>query len=159
MYKKQDIIFLQQSIHLARSSMESNIGGPFGAVIIKDGVMIGKGSNKVTTSNDPTAHAEIVAIRNACKTINDFCLQGCSIYTSCEPCPMCLAAIYWARMEKIFFANNRKEAEKIGFDDSFLYEEIPLELEKRKLPIIKIDLPEAIQLFEDWKNKTDKVSY
>lgn len=157
--QKQNITFLQQAINLAKKGMESNTGGPFGAIVVQNNTVIGEGWNQVTTSNDPTAHAEIMAIRNACKAINHFALSGCVIYTNCEPCPMCLSAIYWARIEKIFFSSNRKEAEEIGFDDSFLYNEISLNLKQRSLPIIRISLPEAKQLFMTWKQKKDKTPY
>ena len=158
-YNKQDIRFLQQAILLARTGMDNNEGGPFGAIIVKNNKIIGQGCNRVIASNDPTAHAEVVAIREACQSINSFVLKDCIIYTSCEPCPMCLSAIYWARAEKFFFASTRKDAQKIGFDDSFLYDEIPLALAKRAIPIFAIKMSVAQELFERWTNKENKTPY
>ena len=121
--------------------------------------MIAEGWNKVTSSNDPTAHAEVVAIRQACEAVNSFSLEGCEIYASCEPCPMCLAAIYWARIDRIFFANTRQEAAAIGFDDEFLYDEIPKAIEERSIPMEHMALPEAKVVFDEWQAKPDKVEY
>ena len=121
---EKKIEFMLRAIELSKNGLESGKGGPFGCVIVKDGKIIGEGNNQVTSTNDPTAHAEMVAIRNACKNINSFQLEGCEVYTSCEPCPMCLGAIYWARPDKIYFANNRSDAAEIGFDDAFIYDEI-----------------------------------
>src|SRR5438045_1315378 len=121
---EKDEYFMQRAIRLAQNGMDSNAGGPFGALVVKDGEIIAEGSNRVTSTNDPTAHAEIVAIRNACQKLNSFQLDGCRIYTSCEPCPMCLGAIYWARPEKVFFACTREDAANVGFDDQFIYDEI-----------------------------------
>ena len=154
-----NLYFMKRAIELSRNNIQNNQGGPFGAVIVKDGQIIGEGCNQVTTSNDPTAHAEVVAIRNASKALNNFSLSGCEIYTSCEPCPMCLSAIYWARIDKIYFANTRKDASQINFDDDFLYEEIKLPLEKRKIPSHQILRDEALSVFATWENKTDKVRY
>lgn len=151
--------FMQRAIELSSIGMQSDKGGPFGCVIVKDGKIIGEGYNQVTSTNDPTAHAEVVAIRNACKNLNTFQLDGCEVYTSCEPCPMCLGAIYWARPDKIFFANTRQDAADIGFDDSFIYDEIGEELSARKIPMIALGRTEALQVFEAWKNKTDKKEY
>ena len=151
--------YMLRAIELSKIGMQSGKGGPFGCVIVKDGKIIGEGHNQVTSTNDPTAHAEVVAIRNACKNLNTFQLDGCEIYTSCEPCPMCLGAIYWARPTKIFYANTREDAKNIGFDDSFIYEEIPLEIKDRKIPMIPFGRKEAIVAFEEWQNKMDKTEY
>jgi len=151
--------FLKKSIELSRKNILDNVGGPFGAVIIKDGKVIAEGSNQVTSTNDPTAHAEMVAIRNACKVLNTFDLEGCEIYSSCEPCPMCLSAIYWARLDKIYFANSRQDAAAIGFDDDFIYQEIPKPLEARTLSCVHVTLPEAQTVFKEWMNKSDKIEY
>lgn len=136
-----------------------NGGGPFGAVIVKDGKIIAEGTNLVTINNDPTAHAEVVAIRNAAAYLNDFNLSGCEIYTSCEPCPMCLSAIYWARIDKIWYANTKTDAKNIGFDDSFIYEEVSKPLEERKIPIKQFLRNEGLEAFKLWKEKTDKTEY
>jgi tRNA(Arg) A34 adenosine deaminase TadA len=150
---------MKRAIELSLVQMRAGHGGPFGAVIVKNGKIIGEGWNKVTSSNDPTAHAEVVAIREACKSIGDFNLSGAEIYTSCEPCPMCLAAIYWSRIDKIYFGNNKKDAAKIGFDDQFLYEEVVKPIEKRQIPCVPMMRDEAIKVFNEWENKTDKVPY
>lgn len=134
-------------------------GGPFGAVIVKDGKIVAEGTNKVTINNDPTAHAEVMAIRNAAKNLNDFNLSGCEIYTSCEPCPMCLSAIYWARIDKIWYANTKTDAKNIGFDDSFIYDEVKLPLEERAIPIIQLLREEGLQAFKQWEQKEDKTEY
>jgi guanine deaminase len=144
---------------LAIKGIQNNEGGPFGCVIVKNGAIIGEGNNQVTNSNDPTAHAEIVAIRNACKNLASFQLEGCEIYTSCEPCPMCLGAIYWARPSAIFFGNTREDAANIGFDDQFIYNEIALNLEERKIPIAQIALPEMHQAFHIWSKMEHKTDY
>ena len=156
---EQQNIFMRRAIALSRQKMEENCGGPFGAVIVKGGIVIGEGWNKVTSSCDPTAHAEVTAIRAACQTVGDFSLKGCEIYTSCEPCPMCLAAIYWARLERIYYANTRKDAAAIGFDDDFLYREINLPEAARTLPISRTLPAEAKLVFDDWLKKTDKIHY
>jgi len=134
-------------------------GGPFGAVIVKDNKIIAEGTNQVTINNDPTAHAEVVAIRNAAAYLNDFNLSGCEIYTSCEPCPMCLSAIYWARIDKIWFANTRNDAKNIGFDDSLIYDEVSMPLEERKIPIKQFLRQEGLTAFQLWTQKSDKVEY
>ncbi len=158
--KDKNRFFLKQAIQLAANGMEANDGGPFGAIIVdKNGKIIGQGNNKVTSTNDPTAHAEVVAIRDACKNLNSFQLEGCTLYTSCEPCPMCLGAIYWARPEKIIFAASREDAAKIGFDDDFIYKEIPLPIEKRQIPTEQLLRKEGIAVFESWAAKEDKVEY
>lgn len=149
---------MHRAIELSENSVR-NGGGPFGAVIAKDGEIIAEGSNKVTINNDPTAHAEVCAIRNACKVLNTFELANCVIYTSCEPCPMCLGAIYWARLSKIFYANDRKDAAEIGFDDDFIYEEISIEPQYRKKPSEILLRNEAINAFRMWTLKDDKTKY
>jgi len=151
--------FMLRAVELSKIGMQNGKGGPFGCVIVKDGKIVGEGHNQVTSSNDPTAHAEVVAIRNACKNLNTFQLDGCEIYTSCEPCPMCLGAIYWARPTKIYYANTREDAKNIGFDDSFIYDEIPLEIKDRKIPMIALGRNEAIVAFKEWQNKVDKAEY
>lgn len=152
-------IFMDEAISISNKNLETNEGGPFGAVIVKDGKIIGKGNNRVTSTNDPTAHAEIVAIRDACKNIENFSLDECDIYTSCEPCPMCLAAIYWARIKNIYYSNTRKDAADIGFDDSYIYDQIALPIDQRDIKAIKIDNPFSKEVFENWKNKVNKVAY
>ena len=134
-------------------------GGPFGAVIVKDGQIIAEGSNKVTINKDPTAHAEVMAIRAAAAYLTDFNLSGCDIYTSCEPCPMCLSAIYWARLDKIWYANTKSDAKKIGFDDSFIYDQIRLPMEQRSIPITQLLRDEGLSAFKIWENKEDKTEY
>jgi len=151
--------FMGLAIDKAIKGMDNNEGGPFGCVIVKDGKIIGKGNNKVTSTNDPTAHAEIEAIRNACKELGSFQLNGCIIYTSCEPCPMCLGAIYWARPDKVYFGCNKKDAAKIGFDDDFIYQELPLDYRKRMIPFEQINKGKAIKAFELWSKKDDKIDY
>ena len=150
---------MQEAIGLSRSGLESNLGGPFGCVIVKGDVIVGRGNNRVTSTNDPTAHAEVVAIRDACKHLGTFQLEGCEIYTSCEPCPMCLGAIYWARPKIVYFANSRKDAARIGFDDSMIYDEMIIDHDQRKIPIIELKSAEALLIFEEWDKKTDKTSY
>ncbi|MBK9294233.1 MAG: nucleoside deaminase [Oligoflexia bacterium] len=150
---------MKKAISLSRRNMSSGDGGPFGAVIVKSGKVVGKGWNKVTSTNDPTAHAEIVAIRDACKKLKNFDLSECEIYSSCEPCPMCLAAIYWARIEKVYFANTKKDAAAIEFDDDFIYQEIPKHPSRRKIPMQQLLREEALKIFEIWKEKEDKVRY
>lgn len=154
-----DELYMREAIRLSFETMRSNRGGPFGAVIVKDGKIIARGINKVVSTNDPTAHAEVVAIREACNTLQTFQLTGCTIYTSCEPCPMCLAAIYWARPDKIYFANTKTDAAQIGFDDAFIYQEINCELIERKIPAIQILHSEAKLAFEEWQLKSDKTEY
>ena len=150
---------MKRAIELSRQKMQAGDGGPFGAVIVKDGKVISEGWNQVTSSHDPTAHAEVMAIRKACEKLNDFSLAGCEIYTSCEPCPMCLSAIYWARIDKIYYANTRDDAAAIQFDDQFLYDEIGKEIADRKIPMKQISREEALKVFEEWDNKDDKVRY
>ncbi len=150
---------MREAIRLAVDNVHSGKGGPFGAVIVKDGKIIARGSNLVTSTNDPTAHAEVVAIRNACKELGSFQLDDCEIYTSCEPCPMCLGAIYWARPAKIYFGCTKKDAADIHFDDSFIYEEIPLPVDKRSIPTVQFLREEAVEAFKAWTNKEDKIAY
>lgn len=151
--------FMAEAIRLSRKMTQAGHGGPFGAVIVKNGKIISCGWNQVTSTNDPTAHAEMAAIRSACKKLKTFRLTGCEIYTSCEPCPMCLAAIYWARPKKIFYANTKKDAAEIGFDDDFIYQELKRDLAKRKLPIAQIMRPKALEVFQEWSRKRDKIRY
>ncbi len=150
--------FMQRAIELSIKSVESG-GGPFGAVIVKDGKIIAEASNSVTKDNDPTAHAEINAIRQACQQLGTFDLSGCEIYTSCEPCPMCLGAIYWARLDKIYYANTRHDAAKIGFSDEFIYEEIEKPPHLRKIPTIQLMRDQALKAFKAWEEKEDKIEY
>ncbi len=150
---------MAEAIRLSKIGSRTNKGGPFGAVIVKNGKIIAQGFNMVTSKNDPTDHAEIVAIRNACKKINNFDLSGCELYTSCEPYPMCLGAIYWARLDKIYYANTKKDAAKIGFDDNFIYQELKRPLSKRKIPIQQIMRKEALKIFKEWNKKSDKIKY
>ena len=149
---------MKRAIELSIKSV-NNGGGPFGSVIVKGDKIIAEGSNKVTSNNDPTAHGEIVAIREACKKLNNFSLNGCDLYSTCEPCPMCLSAIYWARIDKIYYANTREDARKIDFDDSLIYTELQKNIDKRKIPMIQILRNEALKAFELWDKKKDKVKY
>ena len=151
--------FLQRAVAVSAERMRAGLGGPFGAVIVRDGRIIAEGFNKVTSAIDPTAHAEITAIREACAGLASFSLQGCVIYTSCEPCPMCLAAIYWARLDAIYFANTRHDAAAIGFDDDHIYREIPKDLSERAILTVRLDLKEARDIFEEWREKPDKIMY
>lgn len=151
--------FMEKAVELSLENMRAGKGGPFGAIIVKQGKIVGTGANHVTSDNDPTAHAEVVAIRDACKNLGTFQLDDCEIYTSCEPCPMCLAAIYWARLKVIYYANTRKDAADIGFDDDFLYEELKKNLEERSLPIHQLDKSNALKVFDERKRKTDKIEY
>lgn len=151
--------FMRRAAAISRANMEGGNGGPFGAVIVKDGKIIAEGGNAVTSSNDPTAHAEMVAIRRACQAIGDFSLRGAVIYASCEPCPMCLSAIYWARLDAVYYANDRSEAAAIGFDDDLIYREVPLPPQERSLPAHHLALPEAKAVFADWLKKADRIDY
>ena len=150
--------FMFKAIELSINSAH-NSGGPFGCVIVKNNKIIAEGSNKVTLSKDPTAHAEIVAIREACQKLNVFNLSGCDLYSSCEPCPMCLSAIYWSHIDNIFYANTRNDAKKINFDDEFIYSEFFKKIEDRKIPIKQILRSEALEAFKIWSKKKDKVEY
>jgi tRNA(Arg) A34 adenosine deaminase TadA len=151
--------FMARAIQLSIENVYSGRGGPFGAVVVKDGAVIAEGSNQVTSTNDPTAHAEVVAIREACRSLALFDLEGCEIYCSCEPCPMCLGAIYWARVSRIYFANADEDASKIGFDDSLIYRELAQPHAERKIPMIQMMREEALEAFRAWQNKPDKIEY
>ncbi len=157
--KQEHKKFLQEAVRIARENVATGKGGPFGAVIVKDGKIIASGGNQVLGTNDPTMHAEVNVIRQACKKVNHFELQDCIIYSSCEPCPMCLGAIYWARPKALFFAADRKTAGAHGFDDDFIYKEIVLPTEQRHIPTVCMQLEEAEQPFVAWDQKTDKVQY
>lgn len=155
----QHIEFLKRAVELARMGSKDSHGGPFGAVVVKDGVIIGEGFNQVTSSNDPSAHAEVVAIRDACNQLQNFQLNGCVIYASCEPCPMCLGAIYWARPDKVYYANTRHDAAEAGFDDAFIYEEIVLQPSQRKIPMLHLPLQDSKKVFYEWIENPDKKVY
>ncbi len=151
--------FMARAIALSQQGMRHDKGGPFGAVIVKSGEIIGEGHNEVTSSHDPTAHAEVVAIRRACANLSSFQLDGCELYTSCEPCPMCLGAIYWARIERMFYGNTQADAAAIGFDDQFIYEELDREKGDRRLPMAQFMRDEANAAFQEWAGKGDRVDY
>jgi len=151
--------FMRRAIALSVEAAGADHGGPFAAVVVKDGRIIAEGWNQVTSSNDPTAHAEVVAIRGACRALDSFSLQGCEIYCSCEPCPMCLAAIYWARIERIYYANSRADAASIGFDDEFLYDELRRPVEERTIPVVQLLADEARAAFRRWYDKPDRIQY
>jgi guanine deaminase len=155
----QHEIFMQMAIDLAIEGMNNNIGGPFGCIVVKNGEVVGKGCNSVATTNDPTAHAEVVAIRDACKNLDTFQLDGCFIYTSCEPCPMCLGAIYWARAAKIYYGCTRTDAAAFQFDDDFIYKELVLPMSDRQIPIYQCNRKESVKVFKAWKEKEGKVQY
>ena len=152
------IDFMKRAIELSIQNIK-NSGGPFGCIIVKENKIIAEGVNRVTFNNDPTAHAEIIAIRNACKKLNTFNLEKCELYTSCEPCPMCLSAIYWSHIDKIYYGNSRLDASKIGFDDDFIYNELNKDLSSRKIQMKQISQNEAKKAFLDWDKKIDKVEY
>ena len=151
--------FILEAIRYSRQGMERNEGGPFGCIVVKGDEIIGWGNNQVTSTNDPTAHAEIVAIRDACRHLDSYQLTECEIYSSCEPCPMCMGAIYWARPKALFYANTRTDAARIGFDDSLIYEELAAPVDQRKIPLIQLGREEALKVFEEWERKEDKVRY
>ncbi|MGI8819565.1 MAG: nucleoside deaminase [Chthoniobacterales bacterium] len=151
--------WIREAVKLGRSGMHESGGGPFGAVVVCNGRIVGRGWNQVTRLLDPTAHAEVTAIRDACQTLQRFDLRGCDLYTSCEPCPMCLAAIYWARLDRIFYGCTRTDAAEAGFDDEFIYQQIPLESSARALPMAQIGRETAAELFQDWAHKADKIRY
>jgi guanine deaminase len=151
--------FMERAIELSLQNVANGRGGPFGALVVQGDRIIAEGTNLVTSANDPTAHAEITAIREACRRLNSFQLSGCEIYTSCEPCPMCMAAIYWARVEKVFYGNTREDAAEIGFDDTFIYDQLRLPIRERSVPIVQIMRDEALEAFRSWENKNDKVRY
>ncbi len=150
---------MARAIRLSIENVLSDRGGPFGAVVVKDGEIIAEGTNQVTSRNDPTAHAEVLAIRDACKKLGVFDLEGCEIYTSCEPCPMCLGAIYWARLSRVYFANAGADASKIGFDDSLIYRELAQPHSQRKIPMIQMMRDEALAAFRVWESKPNKIAY
>ncbi|MDR0969481.1 MAG: nucleoside deaminase [Lentimicrobiaceae bacterium] len=156
---EQQNTFMKQAISLALNNIKEKQGGPFAAVVVKNGKIIGQGANKVTTKNDPTAHAEVEAIRDACKNLNSFQLDGCEIYSTCEPCPMCLGAIYWARPEKLYFACSREDAADAGFDDSYIYDQLNLNIAKRNLKTARILQNDAMKIFDSWKETENKISY
>jgi tRNA(Arg) A34 adenosine deaminase TadA len=151
--------FMREAIRLSIQKMRRGAGGPFGAVVVKGSRIVGRGWNQVTSGNDPTAHAEIVAIRDACRRLKTFQLDECDLYTSCEPCPMCLSAMYWARLRGVFYGNTRRDAAKIDFDDDFIYREVPLPIRKRKLAMMQLLRDEALAAFVEWEKKTDKIAY
>ena len=151
--------FMRIAIELAEYNVKQGQGGPFGAVIVKDGMIIARSANKVVPNNDPTAHAEVLAIRTACQELETFSLEGCVIYTSCEPCPMCLGAIYWARIDKIYYATNRADAAAVGFDDQFIYDELDKKMDNRKLPFVQLLRDEAQGVFKLWKDLENKTEY
>jgi tRNA(Arg) A34 adenosine deaminase TadA len=151
--------FMREAIRLSLSKMRANCGGPFGAVVVRHGKIVGRGWNQVTSANDPTAHAEVTAIRAACKKLKTFQLDDCELYTSCEPCPMCLSAIYWARFKKVYFANTRKDAAKINFDDDLIYREVAKPIAKRMMPMKPLLRSEALKVFAEWEKKTDRIRY
>jgi len=151
--------FMREAIRLSREKMQDGAGGPFGAVVVRDGKIIARGWNRVTSTNDPTAHAEVTAIRAACRKLKTFQLDDCELYTSCEPCPMCLSAIYWARFQKVYYANSRRDAARIAFDDEFLYREVARPVSKRKIPMLQLLRPEALKVFAEWQAKPDKIQY
>ncbi len=160
MISEKDKEYLQQAIDLAKEGMRNNLGGPFGAIVVKDDKVVGQGNNRVTSSNDPTAHAEVVAIRDACQQLQTYQLSGCTLYTSCEPCPMCLGAIYWARPERIVYAATHKDADRIaGFDDQFIYKEMALPLTERKIPAYQALRNEGLAVFQEWQDKVDRQEY
>ena len=151
--------YMEEAIKMAQNGIRNNEGGPFGAVVVKNGEIIGRGNNRVTSTNDPSAHAEVVAIRDACNRLGNFQLEGCEIYTSCEPCPMCLGAIYWARPDKVYFGCTKNDAAEINFDDDFIYKELELPLDERKIEFTQIMEEDARAVFKEWENKNDKISY
>ena len=157
-YSAEDARFMQMAIDLSIKNIDEG-GGPFGAVIVKEGRVVAKGANRVVPNNDPTAHAEVMAIRNACAKLGTFQLTGCTVYSSCEPCPMCLSAIYWAGIERIYYANTRTDAAAIGFDDAFIYDQIPLAPTKRTGPSLPLMRAEGLEAFRLWEQKSDKVEY
>jgi len=156
---ERELKFMLEAVKESAKGMNSNMGGPFGCVIVKGDEVVGRGHNSVTANNDPTAHAEVMAIRDACKNLNSFQLNDCELYTSCEPCPMCMGAIYWARPEKVYYANTRKDAADIGFDDSMIYEELCLPIEDRKIGMQALGRDEAMEVFRQWTNKADRTEY
>ena len=151
--------FMEAAIELADNNIESLHGGPFGAIVVKNGKIVGRGSNQVTVSNDPTAHAEVTAIRDACRNLGTFDLSGCEIYTSCEPCPMCLGAIYWSNLETLYYAATKDDAADADFDDSFIYKEFELPKDKRSIPSVQISRDKALAVFDKWVASENKIPY
>ena len=151
--------WMSQAIQLAIENVRAGAGGPFAALVVRDGQVIGRGANRVTSSHDPTAHAEIVAIREACRSLGHFQLAECEIYTTCEPCPMCLGAIYWARPAKVYYASTRQDAARAGFDDSFIYDQLQVALDQRSIPMLQLMREEAAEALRAWKSKPDKLKY
>lgn len=156
---QRELLYMHEAVLLAREGVAKNFGGPFGCVIVKNDEIVGRGCNRVLIDNDPTAHAEIVAVRNACKHLQTFQLDGCEVFSTCEPCPMCMGALYWARPAKIYYANTREDAANIGFDDNMIYEELNKNLDERKFVMQCIGREDAIKLFEEWQLKEDKNVY
>jgi tRNA(Arg) A34 adenosine deaminase TadA len=156
---KDHEFFMRRAIEMAEKGMNSNAGGPFGAVVVKDGEIIAEGHNKVTSTNDPTAHAEMVVIRDACKKLNDFQLTDCTIYTSCEPCPMCFGAIYWARPKAVYYGCDKADAKAIDFDDQFIYDELEVEIQDRQIHFKQMLQEDAVEVFNNWASKNDKTKY
>ncbi|MBY0096026.1 nucleoside deaminase [Mesobacillus maritimus] len=152
-------MFMEMAVQLALDNVVNNTGGPFGAVVVKDGEIVGVGQNHVTSLNDPTAHAEVQAIRDACQLLNSYQLEDCELYTSCEPCPMCLGAIFWARPKAVYFACTKEDAANIGFDDKFIYEQLEVPHENRKIPMVKVSLKNADSAFKAWTKSNDKITY
>lgn len=159
MTKETDEKYLRMAIELSQEGMEAGSGGPFGAVVVKDDKVVGRGFNRVTSTQDPTAHAEVVAIRDACNTLNSFQLEGCTLYTSCEPCPMCLGAIYWARPDRVVYACSQDDAASVGFDDSFIYKELQTEPEQRSIPMDQALQSEAFEVMQLWEKMEGKIPY
>ena len=155
----EQLQFMSEAIRLSKKGMTDGHGGPFGAVVVKGGKIVGSGFNEVTSTNDPTAHAEVMAIRDACKNLQTFQLDDCEIYTSCEPCPMCMGAIYWARPTKVYYACTREDAAKIGFDDSYIYNELKLDIAERGIPLLNFSREEALVVFDEWERKENKREY
>ena len=150
---------MREAIRLSIQKMRAGHGGPFGAVVVRGDKIVGRGWNQVTSTNDPTAHAEVVAIREACRRLKTFVLEGCELYTSCEPCPMCLSAIYWSRLDRLFYGNTRRDAAKIDFDDDLIYREVALPIHRRKLVMRPLLRKEALAAFQEWREKSDKIAY
>jgi len=151
--------FMREAIRISLTKMRGDQGGPFGAVVVRKDRIVGRGWNRVTSTNDPTAHAEVVAIRDACRRLKTFQLDDCELYTSCEPCPMCLSAVYWARLKRVYYGNTRKDAARIAFDDDFIYREVALPISSRKIPMKQLLREEALAAFVEWKHKADKIPY
>ncbi len=159
MENTDSISFMREAIRLATENVSQRNGGPFGAIVVKNGEIVGRGYNQVTANNDPTAHAEVMAIRDACHNLQTFQLDGCVLYTSCEPCPMCLGAIYWARPDKLYYGCTKDDAAAIAFDDAFIYEELKVPLSERKIPMLPLSREEALVAFQLWEKNTKKISY